>query len=236
MHAGDAHILVVEDDPRIREALVRILARAGYRATTAGAAGEALTALRSGPFDLVLLDLGLPDQGGLELLADVRETSSVPVIIVTGRAAEGDRVLGLRSGADDYVVKPPSPDELVARVEALLRRAAAAPDNPVIAHGDLEVDTASRHVRVAGHPVEVTRKEFDLLATLLAEAGRVVPRSELLRRVWSTLPDYRGTATITEHMRRLRRKLGTDPARIGSIVTVPGVGYRYDPPTGGPPP
>ena len=221
-------VLVVEDDETVRDLVVRNLERSGFASEAVGTGSAAREHLRSTRYDLVMLDLVLPDADGLDLLAEIRETSNVPVIVITGQSSEGDRVLGLSSGADDYVVKPFSLRELVARVEAVLRRAAAAEPPSRLDHRDLVIDLDAREVFLRGELVRLTPKEFDLLAFMAARPRHVLPRDELLREVWGSLPGHQDPATITEHVRRVRLKL--DPANTERwIATVRGVGYRFEP-------
>lgn len=222
-HAGKvAHLLLIEDDDAIAGALVDGLEREGFQVQRVGTATDALAA----PIpDLVLLDLALPDLDGREVFRRLRARSPVPVIVATARDDELDRVLLLELGADDYIVKPFGFRELVARVRAVLRRAAvpAAPTERRV--GDLAVDRRRRRVTVAGREVVLTPKEFDLLALLAEDPGAVVSREEILDRVWD--PNWWGpTKTLDVHVGSLRRKLG-DPRWI---TTVRGVGYRLEPP------
>ncbi|GDY33513.1 response regulator transcription factor [Gandjariella thermophila] len=215
-------ILVVEDDDRVARGLVTALRHAGYqvrRAATAAAARQAA------PADVVLLDLGLPDEDGLALLRELRRRESTAVIAVTARGEQHERVLGLRSGADDYVVKPFGTAELLARVEAVLRRTRAARAEAgggrPIEVGAVRVDQATRTVTVAGRELSLTRKEFDLLALLAARAGTVVTRDAIVDQVWRVTWEA-PSRTLDTHVAALRGKLG-DAARI---ETVRGVGYR----------
>ena len=219
-------ILLVEDDNRVAAALVPALERHGYRVTRVATGAAALAAAaQDGPheaIDLVLLDLGLPDIDGLEVCRRVRRTSDVPIIAVTARAEEVQRIRGLRSGADDYVVKPFSVGELLARIEAVLRRAPRrAADEPARAVGDVVVDLARRAVLVAGREVRLTLKEFELLAMLARARGCVVSRDDLIAHVWRTTFDGE-SRTLDVHVATLRAKL----ERPGLIETVRGVGYR----------
>lgn len=222
-------VLVVEDDEPVQRLIMRALEREGFEVMAVADAAAARQTVASGAFDLVILDLRLPDADGLDVLLQLREIGDVPTIIVSGRGAEGDRVLGLTSGADDYVVKPFSPRELVARVHAVLRRAAGPTPPEQMAFGDLEVDRMAHEVRLAGERVPLTPQEYELLAVLTEKAGRACSREELLRWAWGSSPEYQDAATVTEHVRRLRSKLESDPARPKHIVTVRGVGYRFDP-------
>ena len=226
------HVLVVEDDADVRHLLLRLLERDGYVVTEARDALAAMEAIGADPPDLVLLDLGLPDVDGMELLERIRGRSGVPVIMLTGRTAEHDRIAGLRGGADDYVAKPFSPGELIARVESVLRRANAShrtDELQDLAFEGLVIDRGAREVRVGDAVVGVTAKEFDLLAFLAAAPRQVFTREQLLRQVWESSADWQDGATVTEHVRRLRRKIETDPDRPRWLVTVRGVGYRFEP-------
>ena len=221
-------ILVVDDDRSIRQLLGDVLAEEGFDVVLEGEAEPALFRLLAEPFDLVVLDLSLPGMHGLDLLSELRRSDDVPVIIVSARADVSDRVLGLRTGADDYLAKPFSPRELVARVETVLRRAAPVPGNR-LDFGDLVVDTGAREVRVNGRVVETTTREFDLLAHLAASPRRVFSREQLLRQVWGSSSRWQQAATVTEHIRRLRQKIEADPDSPRWIRTVRGIGYRFEP-------
>jgi two-component system phosphate regulon response regulator PhoB len=220
-------ILIIEDDPDIAHSLQYALERTGEFSATVARNGESgLQRALEAPPDLVLLDLNLPGIDGVEVCRQLRGrkgTLGVPIIMVTARVAEEDRVVGLDLGADDYVTKPFSIKEVLARIRALLRRARTPPDPPTVESlGVLEVDTARRSVNVEGQDVTLTRKEFDLLADLLRHRGRVASRDQLLQRVWGY--DHVGTTrTVDVHIRQLRKKLG--PA-ADYIETVVGVGYR----------
>ncbi len=226
-------ILLVEDEVSIAEPFSRVLAREGFDPTIAGTAAEALEAFDRVAPDLVLLDLALPDGDGRDVCRALRAKSDVPVIMVTARGTEVDRIVGLELGADDYVVKPFSGGEVVARIRAVLRRTGraaepAAADGPVVI-GPVALDVAARRVRVDGEEVELTRKEFDLLAELVAHAGTVVTREDLMARVWDE-NWFGSTKTLDVHIGWLRRKLGDDPASPRLITTVRGVGFRFTAP------
>ena len=235
--AGVPHLLVVEDEPSFSDALAVGFAREGFRVTVAADGAAALEEFRRDPPDIVLLDVMLPKLSGLDVCRIMRATSSVPIIMVTARSEEVDAVVGLEVGADDYVTKPYRLRELVARVRANLRRLESRPqgerDLPVevVRVRGVAVDHARHEVRVDGELVELTRKEFDVLALLLANAGRVVTRDTLINRVWGE--DYFGdTKTLDVHVKRLRAKIersGGEPQRIG---TVRGLGYKYEDPNG----
>lgn len=221
-------LLVVEDDAAIRRGLVDCLALSGYRVIEAGEGREALRLVLAQDLDLVLLDVMLPGLDGLEVLAELRRSRpALPVILVTARGAEEDRVRGLRGGADDYVVKPFSSQELLARVEAVLRRCAERPD----AVGCLRADGTRVHlerrevVRADGASVRLSERETEILAYLAACRGRAVDRKELLQRVWGLDPRGLETRTVDMHVARLREKLGEEAGHARFVVTVRSKGY-----------
>ncbi len=228
-----ARILVVDDEPDITALVAYHLARAGFGVKTAATGTEALTAIDAEPPDLLVLDLMLPGRSGFEVLAEVRrrpETKDVGVILLTARREEVDRIKGLTEGADDYLTKPFSPDELVLRVKAVLRRlqAPALAGSQVFKAGPLSVDRSALTATVDGEPVELTPIEFKLLLLLLERRGRVQSRPRLLESVWQAQPDIQ-TRTVDMHVKRLRAKLG---AAGEFIETVRGFGYRFrDPDT-----
>ncbi|MGY1642402.1 response regulator transcription factor [Geodermatophilus sp. SYSU D00703] len=221
-----AQLLVVEDDERIRTALIRALRERGHAVSSAGTALTGLQSAVEDRPDLVVLDLGLPDLDGGQLLRMLRAVSAVPVIVATARDDDGSVVAALDAGADDYVVKPFSAGQLEARIRAVLRRAAGADSGPpAVTVGDLTVDPRTRRVTHAGAPVELSPKEFDLLAYLAARAGTVVPKRELLTEVWQQ--PYGGSdKTVDVHLSWLRRKLGESAAEPRLLQTVRGVGVR----------
>jgi two-component system response regulator ResD len=224
-------ILVVDDEPTIAEVVARYLERAGYETRTAGDGPSAVaTALASLP-DLIVLDIMLPGFDGLEVMRRTHEglDGTVPVILLTAKGEESDRLVGLKRGADDYVVKPFSPAELVARVDAVLRRSrpAEAVAEPLL-FGELEIDAAARTVRVGEREVELTQREFDLLLFLASHPGQVFSRDQLMDRVWQ-FSFYTDTTTVTVHIRRLRSKIESKPSKPEWIETVWGVGYRFRP-------
>jgi DNA-binding response OmpR family regulator len=208
--------------------LARVLGSEGFSVDGVTSAAAAISRLRSEVPDVVLLDIGLADADGFEVLAALRNQLDVPVILVTARGAETDRVRGLRIGADDYVVKPFSYPELAARIDNLLRRVGRSPEPTMREFGPLSIEIAAREVRLNGELVATTAKEFDLLAFFAAAPGRVFTREELLRQVWASSSEWQDPATVTEHVRRLRLKIEDDPERPRWITTVRGVGYRFD--------
>jgi DNA-binding response OmpR family regulator len=220
-------VLVVDDETKIVDVVGDYLRAAGFGVTTASDGELAIEAARARPPDLVVLDLGLPGRDGLDVARELRRTSSVPIIMLTARGEETDRVLGLELGADDYIVKPFSPRELVARVRAVLRRAEGdQAERERFAVGAVVVDTARRRVTVEGRAVEMTATEFDLLVTLARQPGRVFTRGQLLGAVHGTeVAIYERTVDV--HIGNLRRKLEPDPRRPRHVLTVHGVGYRF---------
>ena len=220
-------ILFVEDEAAIFEPFSRALRRNGFEPVVARTAAEALESAGRVDPALVLLDLNLPDGDGSDVCRTLRKDSDVPIVMLTARGTEMDRVLGLELGADDYVVKPFSSRELISRIRAILRRPradTAAPAEPMVI-GELEVDPGARTVRLAGEPLRLARKEFDLLAELARHRGQVVSREDLMSRVWD-VNWFGSTKTLDVHIRTLRRKLGDDSANPRFIETVRGVGFR----------
>ena len=225
-----SRVLVVEDEPDIRDLLAFHLEREGYQVTRATTGPEALRQLRVAPPDLVILDLMLPEMDGLEVCRRLRAepvTAALPVIMLTAKGDEVDRVVGLEIGADDYVVKPFSPKEMLARVRAVLRRAHAPVSAAPLTVGGITLDGATHQVAVSGRPLTLTPKEFDLLRALLEARGRVLSREFLLDRVWGyARAGEIESRTVDVHVRRLRAKLDVEGQRI---LTVKNVGYRLDP-------
>lgn len=226
-----ARLLVVDDDPDVRSTLRRFLEADGYEVDQAGDIDDAMGAVASRHPDLMILDVILDGESGLELLSRLRRANGLPVILLSGRHDETDKVVGLRLGADDYVAKPFSPAELSARVLSVLRRADKAPQagGPVLDFGDLTVDLRSREVRLRGTLVATTAKEFDLLAFLARSPRQVFSRDQLLTNVWDSRSYYQDESTVTEHVRRIRQKIEADPHRPRWLHTIHGVGYRFDP-------
>jgi two-component system response regulator RegX3 len=222
-------VLLVEDEESITAPLSEALSREGFEPVIAGTAAAALELAASRSPDLVLLDLMLPDGSGLDVCRELRSRSSVPIIMVTARGEEMDRVVGLEVGADDYVVKPFSAREVVARIRAVLRRTAAARPGPTaetIEVGALRVDAARRSATLGDEQLELSRKEFDLLRLLVESAGTVVTRERLIDEVWDT-NWFGSTKTLDVHVSGLRKKLGDDPNTPRYIHTVRGVGFRF---------
>jgi two-component system response regulator RegX3 len=226
-------ILLVEDESSIAEPLAVALDREGFRTERAGTVADALAKAGEVEPDLVLLDLMLPDGSGYEVCRELRTRSSVPIVMLTARGDEADRILGLELGADDYVVKPFSAREVAARIRAVLRRTDAKPpapagaaDKDAIAIGDVRLDPARRVVTRAGAEVELARKEFELLQYLMENAGRVVTRDRLLEEVWD-MNWFGSTKTLDVHVSAVRKKLGDDPSAPRYLHTVRGVGFRF---------
>ena len=223
------HVLVVDDDADLRMLLTTYLALDGFEAEQAEDAAAALEAIRHRRPDLVLLDVMLPGRDGLDLLGEIRRQGDLPVIMVTARGTEADRVMGLRLGADDYIVKPFSTAELVARITAVLRRRDGASRPTKLEFDDITLDIATRQLSVRGESVPTTTKEFDLLTFLASSPTRVFTRDQLLDKVWHSSSEWQDPGTVTEHVRRLRHLIEVDPARPERIRTVRGVGYSFEP-------
>ena len=225
------HILVIEDEPSVGEVVSLYLRRAGFSIRVVADGKKALELIANQLPALVILDLMLPGTDGWAITRWIRERSDVPIIMLTARREEVDRIAGLELGADDYVVKPFSPQELVSRVRAVLRRAGRKGDaegEQVIEYGDLRIDPISRYVTVRGSQVELTLKEFDLLFLLAQHPRQVFTRNQLLERVWGNA-NYIEPGTVTVHIRRLREKIEEHPAAPRYLMTVWGVGYRFEP-------
>jgi two-component system, OmpR family, response regulator RegX3 len=225
--AGRPDILLVEDETAITEPLAEALEREGFSPRVAGTAAEALRMAGSQAPDLVLLDIGLPDGSGLDVCRSLRQTSDVPVIMLTARGSEADRVAGLELGADDYVVKPFSAREVTARVRAVLRRASGSgAPGQAIEIGSLRLDPDRHSATLDGDEIELSRKEFGLLQALMEQAGTVISRQALIEEVWD-MNWFGSTKTLDVHMSGLRKKLGDDAADPRYIHTVRGVGFRF---------
>jgi len=234
----NGHILIVDDQQEICDVVQEYLTGEGYRVSTAHDGTGMRRVLGQGPVDLVILDLMLPGLDGLEVMRRLRALDEgsvrprVPIILLTARGEESDRVVGLRLGADDYVVKPFSPNELVARVDAVLRRAdpneAAGGHQAPLELGDVRIEPESRRAFVRGEEAALTQREFDLLLFLARHPGRVFSRDQLMDAVWQ-YSFYSDTSTVTVHIRRLRAKIESDPAEPQHLQTVWGVGYRFQP-------
>jgi DNA-binding response OmpR family regulator len=228
---NDIQILVIEDEPSIREVVALYLERAGFIANCVEDGDAALQTIEENPPDLVIMDLMLPGIDGLTLTQYLRERGDTPIIMLTARRDEADRIAGLEMGADDYVVKPFSPQELVSRVRAVLRRthgAAMQIGSKPVEFDKLQIDPSTRIVLVRGEQVELTAKEFDLLHHLASHPKQVFNRDQLLDRVWG-MAEYIDPSTVTVHVRRLREKIEVDPSEPAWIQTVWGVGYKFEP-------
>jgi DNA-binding response OmpR family regulator len=226
MTAGS--VLLVDDESVVRDVLGRYFAREGFSVLQAADGEDALAAIREETPHAVVLDLMLPRLSGLDVLKLVRLETDVPVVILSARASEAERIEGLRLGADDYVVKPYSPREVVERVRAVLRRSSDRPGARTVQFGDVVIDGERREVRRAGVALHTTRKEFELLHLLACNPGRTFTRPALLEEVWDYAWVGQGD-TLTVHMRRIREKVERDPSRPRHLITVRGVGYRFDP-------
>ena len=231
MQHAATRVLVVDDEPTVREVVAGYLRRDGHEVLEAHDGATAIGLLDTERLDLVVLDMMLPGVNGLDILRRIRATGDMPVIMLTARSEESDRVAGLELGADDYVVKPFSPRELAARVNGVLRRAApkVAPTSDRLEFDGLVIDNRSREVVLGDRLVELTPKEFDVLAHLAGSPRQVFSRADLLRDVWQSSPDWQDPATVTVHVRRIRNKIEVDPEKPRRITTVWGVGYRFEP-------
>ena len=222
-------VLVVDDEPVVREVVVRYLQREGYATLEAGDGDDARRLIETRDPGLVVLDVMLPGTDGLELCRWIRGRSSLPVILLTARGEEADRIVGLELGADDYVTKPFSPRELVARIRTVLRRSKAPPtESDRLEVGDLVIDGSSRQVSRGTNPVALTAREFDLLWFLAAHPRQAFSRDQLMDRVWGYHAAV-DTGTVTVHVRRLREKIESNPSQPTHLQTVWGIGYRFDP-------
>lgn len=227
-------VLVVDDDAEMTKLLSTFLSGEGFEVVVAPDGASALRAVSSMEPDLVLLDIVLGSEDGRDVLKEIRLLSDVPTIFLTGRGLEAERIAGLKLGADDYIVKPFSLGEVSARIESVLRRSGANMaqhliDAPTMRFGDLQINESTHEVHLDGSVVELTSKEFALLAFLAASPRQVFSREQLLEHVWESSSEWQNDATVTEHIRRLRAKLETDPDHPRWITTVRGVGYRFEP-------
>lgn len=221
-------VLVVEDEEQVRMVIATYLEHEGFKVLTAGDGKEALQKFYSEQPDVVVLDLMLPEKNGIEVLTEVRGGGyDTPVIVLSARGGEPDRVAGLDLGADDYVPKPASPREVSARVRAVLRRSRSM-TTTLLRFADVEVDVLARTVTKSGSELALRPKEFDLLVELASRPGEVMTRTDLLRQVWGSSPEWQDPGTVTVHIRRLRRLIEENPATPKHILTVYGVGYRFD--------
>lgn len=224
-----SRVLVVDDEPMVLEVVTAYLERDGFEVATASSGTEALDAIAQNRPDLIVLDVMLPEIDGFDVLGRIRRSSDTPVILLTARTEEPDRVLGLELGADDYVVKPFSPRELAARVRSVLRRSQPRRVDATVEFGELRIDGVTREVTLGGEVVPTTPKEFDLLSYLAASPRQVFSRAHLLEQVWDSSADFQDPSTVTVHVRRLRQKLEVDAENPRWLHTVWGVGYRFEP-------
>jgi DNA-binding response OmpR family regulator len=229
---SETQILVVEDEPSLAEVVSLYLKRAGFQVQVASSGGQAMSILEKRIPDFVILDVMLPEVDGLSIARWLRDHSDVPIILVTARREEVDRIAGLEMGADDYVVKPFSPQELVSRVRAVLRRVgrdqAGAESEKALTFDSIQIDPRTRVVMVKESQVELTAKEFDMLYLLARHPKQVFTRDQLLERVWGGA-EYIDPGTVTVHVRRLREKIESDPSKPKHLITVWGVGYKFEP-------
>lgn len=223
-------VLVVDDEPMVREVVSAYLARDGFSVTDVGDGREALEHLEQRPTDLIILDIMLPGTDGLAVLSEVRARTDTPVILLSARGEEADRVLGLELGADDYVVKPFSPRELATRARTVLRRTTKTPHRGQrLTFDDLSIDPRLREVVVSGRTVDLTPKEFDLLLFMASSPRQVFSRGQILDHVWDSASEWQDPSTVTVHIRRLRQRIEDDPGSPRRLITVWGVGYRFEP-------
>ena len=227
-------ILVVDDDAEITKLLENYLTGEGYEVVVASSGASALTATSSAEPDLVLLDIVLGAEDGRDVLRELRLISDVPTIFLTGRGLEAERIAGLKMGADDYIVKPFALGEVSARIESVLRRSGVSLaqteiERPNLKFGELQINESTHEVRLAGELLDLTSKEFSLLAFLASSPRQVFSREQLLEHVWSSSSEWQNDATVTEHIRRLRSKIESDPDHPRWITTVRGFGYRFEP-------
>jgi len=234
MAMNEVNILIIEDEPSIAEVISLYLKRAGYAVTTIGNGNAAIDWMSRQMPGMVVLDIMLPGMDGFSIMRWIRDRSDVPIILLTSRREESDRIAGLEMGADDYVVKPFSPQELVSRVRAVLRRTHSSEssdggDAPLeYANGSLRIEPQTRLVLVDGNDISLTAKEFDMLYYLASHPRQVFSRDQLLEAVWG-ISEYIDPSTVTVHIRRLREKIETDSANPTHLLTVWGVGYKFEP-------
>ncbi len=228
-NATGSTALLIDDHEDIRRIVRERLLASGFTVLEAGTGEEGIELLESHSVDVVVLDVHLPGIDGFAVLRHIRATTQVPVVLLTAAGDETDRVLGLEIGADDYVVKPFSARELVARVRAVLRRSQPNTPSVLLEYGDLVIDTAARVVTLKGEVLVLTPRSFDLLAFLAGRPGRTFTREDLLQQVWKSEPEWQNVATVTEHIHRLRRQIEENPESPTHLVTVRGNGYRFDP-------
>ena len=221
-------VLVVDDEPQILRALRINLAAHGYEVHTADSGAEALRRAASAVPDLIVLDLGLPDMDGSEVITGLRGWTKAPILVLSGRGASTDKIAALDAGADDYVTKPFDIGELLARVRAVTRRSGGQAESPVVTIGEATVDLAARTAHRAGEELRLTPTEWQLIEILLRNPGKLVSQRELLHRVWGPSYDHE-TNYLRQYMAQLRRKLETDPSRPAHLLTEPGMGYRFRP-------
>ncbi|MFI7677577.1 response regulator transcription factor [Actinophytocola sp. NPDC049390] len=226
MQTTQSTVLVVDDDLTVRDVVRRYLELAGHRVALSDNGEDALAWIAEHDPDLVVLDLMLPGIDGLEVCRRLRQTSAVPVVMLTALGEEENRIAGLQLGADDYVTKPFSPRELALRVSSVLRRSGGSAPSTDVVDGDLRLDAGARRATLAGAELSLTTREFDLLAFLMTHPGEAFTREQLLEKVWGW--DFGDQSTVTVHVRRLREKIERTPAKPSRIATVWGVGYRYD--------
>jgi DNA-binding response OmpR family regulator len=225
---GGPRIMVVDDDDPTRTLLRRLLTMEGYAVFEAPDGPSALRQMAAVEPNLVLVDIMMPGQDGLDLMAELRQTSDVPIILLSAKGDEGDRVIGLRLGADDYVVKPFSTAELTARIASVLRRAGSSHSPPRLDFGELQIDLSSREVTVDGRLIDLPTREYEVLVFLASSPRQVFSREQLLEQVWRSSADRQDPATVTEHIRRLRQHIEGDPEHPRWVRTVRGVGYRFE--------
>jgi DNA-binding response OmpR family regulator len=222
-------VLLIEDDPDVRRFVHERLTAQGFVVSEATSGERGLDLFDTQRFDVVLLDVHLPGIDGFSVLRSIRRGSQVPVLLLTAASDEADRVLGLEIGADDYIIKPFLPRELIARIRAVLRRTSPAETVATMTFDDLVIDPQAREVRVAATLINLTGREFDLLVFMASSPRRTYTREQLLQQVWNSEPGWQNVATVTEHVHRLRRRIEADPAAPRHLVTVRGTGYRFDP-------